>query len=198
MADKIFEQHRQITVLILEDLPDDAGLMERELEKAGLTITTVICDDRGSYTSELRRHQPDLILADYSLPNFSGLEALIIAQEECPDVPFVFVTGTIGEEIAAETILSGANGLVLKSNLKKLPEIVLKAFEEKGRWFNHRAKYASTRINQRIKANVVALERLNNFLETKTFPDKNSQQQMMNAIQDLQLFSDELKNIDSN
>lgn len=148
-------------------------------------------DDEGGLVAEIKSLQPDVILSDYSLPEFTGFEVLGIAQTLCPDVPLIFVTGTIGEEIAAETVLNGASGLVLKSNLKKLPEVVNRAFEKEGRWYSKRAKFASERINKRIQTNIQALNRIQGFLDSKKGAmDKEARDEAKNAIETLMRISE--------
>lgn len=173
MQKNIFEQFRTLKILILEDVPEDAELMIRELENSDFVVEAQVVDDEGGFYTALINFRPEIILADYSLPTITGLEALAIAIAEFPDIPFVFVTGTIGEEIAAETILSGASGLVLKSNISRLPEVIKRIFEKNGRWINVRLKFASERVNNRIKTNLKALNRVQQFLNGNrmTIPD---------------------------
>lgn len=197
MADKTFDQYLAIRVLILEDNQDDAGLVIKAMDKLGKSIQYRIVDDEGGFTSEIRTFIPHLILADYALPSFNGFEALSIAQQECPEVPFIFVTGTVGEEIAAETVLNGASGLVLKSNLQKLPEAINKAFDEKGIWYSNRARFANRRITSRIEANIKTLERIQNFLNRKhSVLDPDMQAEVKAAIDDLRNFRENLKGND--
>ena len=89
---------------MLEDMATDAELIERELRKEGLDFNTKLVATREAFVRELADFAPDLILADYSLPGFDGIEALSFARERCPEVPFVFVSGAIGEELAIETL----------------------------------------------------------------------------------------------
>lgn len=158
--------HRSIKILILEDVTEDARLIRYELEKANFIINAKIVDDEASFVLALEHFFPDVILSDYNLPVFSGLDALLIAQETSPNTPFVFVTGAIGEEIAAETIINGASGFVLKSNLTKLPPLIDKLLREVN-WRKQRIQQTSQRIQARIAANIEALERISEFLQDK-------------------------------
>ena len=119
-----------ISVLLLEDNELDVELEIEHLRKAGLTLNAVRVDTRNSFLEALRNRRPDLILADYKLPEFDGLTALNIAQEFCPDVPFLFVSGAIGEEIAIDSLKRGATDYVLKQRLDRLAPAVQRALEE--------------------------------------------------------------------
>lgn len=141
--------------------------MRYELEKAGYQVDAKVVDDETSFVLALIHFFPDIILADYSLPSFSGLDALLIVREKSPTTPFIFVTGAVGEEIAAETIINGASGFVLKSNLPKLSLIVKKIFQQQGEWQSHRVKHTNRRIQTRVEANTKALDRIRDFLEAK-------------------------------
>ena len=89
---------KKLHILILEDVPADASLMERELRKAGVAFITRCVETEEDFVKGIQEFKPDLILADYTLPSFDGLSALAIAREQCPEVPFIFVTGSLNEE----------------------------------------------------------------------------------------------------
>ncbi|MGC9516591.1 MAG: histidine kinase dimerization/phosphoacceptor domain -containing protein [Methanomicrobiales archaeon] len=120
----------ELNLLILEDVPFDVELIERELKKADMKFTSRIVDREESYLKEIKIFKPDLILADHSLPHFDGLTALEIAKKECPNVPFIFVSGKIGEEFAVEALKSGATDYVFKGNLSKIVLAINRALEE--------------------------------------------------------------------
>jgi two-component system sensor kinase len=119
-----------IRVLILEDVPLDAELSERELKKEGLNFSFHRVETREDFLNELETFKPDLILADHSLPHFDGLSALKIAKNKTPHIPFIFVSGKIGEDYAVEMLKEGATDYVLKNNLTKLSHAVLRALKE--------------------------------------------------------------------
>ena len=121
---------KELRILILEDVPADAELEEHELRKAGLVFTSKVVDTREAFLRALDEFLPDLILSDYELPSFDGLAALRIAKEKCPDVPFILVTGKLGEEFAIEKLKEGATDYVLKNNLKRLVPSVERTLEE--------------------------------------------------------------------
>jgi len=121
---------KELHILILEDVATDAELIGRELRKGGITFSSKRVETRETFLKELKDFAPDLILADYSLPMFDGLSALKIVQEQCPDVPFILVSGAIGEELAAEILKSGATDYVLKSRLSRLVPAVKRALQD--------------------------------------------------------------------
>jgi len=121
---------KEIRILILEDVDVEAELEEHELRKAGLVFTSKVVDTREAFLKELDEFFPDLILLDYDLPSLDGLAALRIAKEKCPDVPFILVTGKLGEEFAIENLKEGATDYVLKGNLRRLVPTIKRALEE--------------------------------------------------------------------
>ncbi|HMK54419.1 MAG TPA: PAS domain S-box protein [Methanobacteriaceae archaeon] len=120
----------EIKFLILEDVPLDAELAERELTQEGLRMTTLRVETEADYLRELEDFQPDIILADHSLPHFDGVTALKLTRNIDPQIPFIFVSGKIGEDFAVEMLKEGATDYVLKSNLSKLPHAVRRALKE--------------------------------------------------------------------
>ncbi|MDD5204884.1 MAG: ATP-binding protein [Desulfobacterales bacterium] len=121
---------KSLRVLILEDIPTDAELMEQELRSAGIEFVSARADDRDSFLHAIHHFHPEIILSDFSLPSFDGGAALLIARETAPEVPFVFVTGAMGEERAVGFLKSGATDFVLKDRLFRLPLCVQRALEE--------------------------------------------------------------------
>src|ERR1043166_4683519 len=103
---------RKLRILLLEDVELDAELIARELRKGGVLFDFERIDTEEDFVSHLRDSPPDLILADYSLPAFDALSALNIASERCPDVPFILVSGALGDELAVETLKRGATDYV--------------------------------------------------------------------------------------
>ena len=120
----------EIKVLILEDVPLDAELIDRELRKEGFSFTSHRVEREDEYRKEVEEWQPHIILADHSLPQFDGVSALHIAQEKSFNTPFIFVSGKIGEEFAVEMLKKGATDYVLKHNLSKLGYAVRRALTE--------------------------------------------------------------------
>jgi len=119
-----------VEVLFIEDSPDDVELAVRSLKRDGIEAHWRRVDSEGDMRRELGSLKPDAILSDFSMPGFDGLQALRIARELTPEVPFIFVSGTIGEERAIEAIRAGATDYVLKNNMRRLGTAVKRALAE--------------------------------------------------------------------
>ena len=105
-GEKADAARRTARVLILEDDASDAELAQHLLTGAGLDFTAVVVDARTSFVEQLAAFRPHLILSDFHLPGFSGEMALKIAQEQCPDIPFIIWSGVLGDEAAVDLIRS--------------------------------------------------------------------------------------------
>jgi putative two-component system response regulator len=121
----------KVRILILEDFPPDAKLMEYELHEAEIAFTSKRVLTKEAFLKELKDFTPNVILADYTLPQFNALDALRLLKQRRIDVPFILVTGSQSEEVAVECIKKGADDYILKSSLKRLPSAVLNALEKK-------------------------------------------------------------------
>jgi PAS domain S-box-containing protein len=121
---------KKIRILLAEDVQADAELILRELKRAGIACDTRRVEAAVDFRRELEAFQPNVILSDFSMPQFDGMEALKISNQSLPLVPFIFVSGTIGEEHAIRALKSGARDYVLKSNLLRLPAAVERALKE--------------------------------------------------------------------
>ena len=118
-----------IKVLLLEDNPDDADLLLRELRKEGFAFEAERVDNEADYLRALAR-TPDVILSDFEMPQFDGLKALGLLKERAPDIPFILVSGTIGEEIAVNAIKQGASDYLIKDRLARLGSVVRQALDQ--------------------------------------------------------------------
>ena len=119
-----------LKVLMIEDVATEAELASRELRRGGLQVETVRVETRADFLTQLRAFAPDIILSDFSLPSFDGLSALAIASASYAHIPFIFVSGTIGEDTAIEALKCGAVDYLLKNNLQRLPSAVTRAIDE--------------------------------------------------------------------
>src|SRR4051812_9949561 len=115
---------------MVEDSADDAILMSFELRRGGMNFQSKRVDTREQFLHALDGQSPDVILSDHGLPAFDGFSALAIAREKAPDVPFIFVTGSLGEETAILALKSGAADYVLKHNLPNLAAAVHRAITQ--------------------------------------------------------------------
>jgi len=121
---------KEIHILMLEDNPTDSELAGHTLRRGGVKFTSTRVETERDFIHELEKNTPDLILSDYALPGFDGYAALDIAKKRAPNIPFIFVTGTMGEEVAIETLKSGATDYVLKHRLARLVPSVHRALRE--------------------------------------------------------------------
>lgn len=119
-----------LKVLIVEDRPDDAELMVYELQRVGITPSWDRVDNEASYLEGLDA-LPDVILSDYSLPEFGAMRALRLLQIRQLDIPFIVITGSISEEVAVDCIKQGATDYLLKDRLRRLGAAVLQALDER-------------------------------------------------------------------
>ncbi len=119
-----------LRILSLEDNVNDFEFIQHNLEKEGIACELERVASRKDFIAAVDTGSFDLILADHSLPGFDGLSALEIAREKCPKVPFIFVSGALGEEVAIETLRSGATDYVLKTRLARLGPAVKRAVRE--------------------------------------------------------------------
>lgn len=120
-----------IDILIIEDVPSDADAIETELREAGVRFHARRVDTEDSFLAALHRQAPDLVLSDFSLPNFSALDALRLLRERRLDVPFILITGNRSEEVAVECIREGADDYILKASLRRLPTSLKNALEKR-------------------------------------------------------------------
>ncbi|MDO8810491.1 MAG: response regulator [Gallionella sp.] len=120
----------ELRILLLEDMPTDAELVEEALREAGLSFTAKRVDTREAFIRALEEFKPDIVLADYNLPAFDGGSALKIVQQQYPAMPVVMVTGAVGDEKAVELLELGARDYVLKDRLARLGFAVRRALSE--------------------------------------------------------------------
>ena len=122
--------NKPIKILIVEDSTADAELIGYQLRRGGLPCLTQRVESEANFRRAIQAFEPNLILSDFTLPTFDGLSALRITRESHPAVPFIFVSGTIGEERAIEALKQGATDYVLKDNLGRLAPAVTRALQE--------------------------------------------------------------------
>ncbi|HEY0654526.1 MAG TPA: ATP-binding protein [Chryseosolibacter sp.] len=127
-----------LRILMLEDVPDDVGLIERTLKKQKLEFVGKRVDTKDEFVQALNGFHPDVILSDHVLPQFNSLEALSICQREGLNIPFILVTGTVSEEFAVSCLKQGADDYVLKSNMVRLPSAIQNALRQRALESNRR------------------------------------------------------------
>jgi two-component system, cell cycle sensor histidine kinase and response regulator CckA len=142
-----------LRILILEDVPMDAELVEYELERARIPFVAHRVDSRDSFLRSLEEFRPDIILSDYTLPRFDGMTALSLAREQLPTVPFLIVTGSVNEETAVGCMKAGATDYLLKSNLARIGPAIQAALErERAREQRIRAETALAASERRFRS----------------------------------------------
>ncbi|MCL5028432.1 MAG: PAS domain S-box protein [Bacteroidetes bacterium] len=122
---------KRIKLLMLEDSIEDAEIVRNELAKTGLDFVIKLVDNKDEFEKMLNKFKPDIILSDYLMPGFNGLAALEIVKEKGFDIPYIFVSGHIGEDLAIEALHRGATDYVLKDKLTKLVPAITRVLKEK-------------------------------------------------------------------
>jgi PAS domain S-box-containing protein len=120
-----------IRILLAEDNPDDAVLIQRELRKSGVDVTIRRVDSAAAFRLALGEVNPDIVLTDHSMPQFTAHDALKISRDERPEMPVIVVTGSLDEETAADYIKEGAADYILKTHLTRLPAALVGALERR-------------------------------------------------------------------
>ena len=119
-----------LRLLQVEDTEDDAALVQLALTRAGYDVVARRVDSAEALRRELYQSEWDLVIADYTMPGFSGTKALAIVREQHPDLPFIFVSGTIGEDTAVAAMRTGAHDYIMKGNLARLAPAVAREMRE--------------------------------------------------------------------
>ncbi|MBI5394017.1 MAG: PAS domain S-box protein [Verrucomicrobia bacterium] len=129
-----------LQILYLEDNPRDVELVRDKLEQSAMRCRLRVARDRAEYEAALAQPQFDLILSDYALPDYDGLSAMTLARRKQPSVPFILISGTLGDEQAVDCVLRGATDYVLKQRLDRLVPAIVRALTEAD---NHRKRRAA-------------------------------------------------------
>jgi len=125
------ESAETLSVLLLEDNSLDAELTLQELRNGGFNVSVDVAANPEEFTARLQSNQYHIVLADYNLPQWTGMEALQVLRSQNLDTPLILVTGSLGEETAVECLKQGATDYVLKDRISRLPSSVRRALEEK-------------------------------------------------------------------
>ncbi len=121
----------KLHALLVEDNALDAALVVRALCKDGFDVTADVVQDEAAFTRAVRTRPPEVVLADYNLPSWKGMETLRVLHSESLDVPMILVSGALGDVTAVECIRQGATDYVLKDGLARLPQVIRRALREK-------------------------------------------------------------------
>jgi serine phosphatase RsbU (regulator of sigma subunit) len=166
---------QQLRILHLEDDLMDAELVQATLAGEGMECETVVVATGEDFSAALQRGGFHLILADFDLPTFDGMSALSIARERHPDLPFIFVSGRLGEEAAIESLRNGATDYVLKNRLSRLTPAVLRALSESKERAEHRKAEEALRESElhryQLQAELVYAAQIQARLLPRDYPD---------------------------
>jgi PAS domain S-box-containing protein len=119
-----------LKILFVEDVIRDAELNWREIKRNGIEFKKLLVDNRKDFLNGLKSFKPDIIISDYSLPQFDGMQALLLRNEFAPSTPFIIVTGSVNEEVAVECMKAGADDYVIKEHLTRLPFAIKEVLEQ--------------------------------------------------------------------
>jgi DNA-binding NarL/FixJ family response regulator len=126
---------RSLNILFLEDEPHDVALMKRALDKEGIKYVPKWVATKKDFLEALKSFNPDVVIADYSLPMFNGMHAFRLFKEQKIIIPFILATGSLDDQLALECMNEGVDDFILKENFNRLPTVIIRnlAIKEKER-----------------------------------------------------------------
>jgi len=143
-----------LRILHIEDDPNDVELIKSMLETDGLACKLMCVETKSDFIGAIEQENFDIIFSDCSLPSFDGMTALSIAREKCPDIPFIFVSGTLGEEPAIESLKHGATDYILKDRMSRLIPSVHRALREANERIERKKAEAAQRVSEEKYSNL--------------------------------------------
>src|SRR5437762_4884754 len=144
-----------LRVLLVEDSETDAEILARELQRAGFTATCTRVQTAAEVAAALDRGSWDIIVGDNSMPGFSGTEALALVRSRGLDIPFIFVSGTVGEDLAAQALEAGAGDALAKGNLRRLIPVIRRELRDAEERRGRRQTEAALRASEASYATLV-------------------------------------------
>jgi PAS domain S-box-containing protein len=166
---------KELTILFAEDLITDYELALYEIKKVIPGVKGKRVETREDYENELRNSNPDIVVSDYIMPKFNGMDALEIKQEIAADIPFIMLTGSTNEETAVECMKAGADDYVIKEHIKRLPHCIISALA-----MAHVKKENRFAQQELIRRESLLRNALNNLTSTFTIYDKEGKIEYMN------------------
>jgi signal transduction histidine kinase len=157
MAEPGHSEGAALRVLVLEDDEDDFELLQREIARTGWHPSTVRAQSREQMIAALDSHSFDLVISDWSMPGFDAMSALGVLRLRSADLPFIIVSGTIGEESAVRALKGGANDFVAKSNLGRLGASILRELREAGTRAERREALEALRLAVKVRDEFLTL-----------------------------------------
>ncbi|MCF8229785.1 MAG: response regulator [Bacteroidales bacterium] len=140
----------ELRILIAEDLPEDAEMAQRELKKEGIDFIARVVDDEQDFKKEIINFKPHLVISDYAMPAFDGMEALKITKNVNENIPVIIFTGSMNEETAVACMKAGASDYVIKEQVRRLPFAVREAIKH-SKTINEREKFEKQLIESEQK-----------------------------------------------
>jgi len=174
----------ELHILILEDVPEEAILVERALRREKFAYVSRRVDSRDGFEDALKNFEPDIVLSDHALPTFNSIEALELCRKFNPEIPFILVTGTVSEEFAVTCIKRGADDYILKSNLTRLGSAIRNALNH--RETEERKRLAEAEIinqNDRLRTANEALKKMNSEMDNFVYSVSHNLRGPISSIQ---------------
>lgn len=183
---------KSLKVLIVEDCEDDAILMIQELKRGGYQPAHDRVDTREGMISALDNEEYGLIIADYTMPQFSGTEALEVYKKRELDIPFILVSGTIGDDIGVEAMIAGAHDYICKSNLSRLVPAVKREIRESkirqaSRWADYALRKAHDELEKRVWERTAELAEANRALRDEIQERERIEQALLASKEELSI-----------